>query len=60
MELSLWENIILAIMVLGIVFWLRPSKAALQRSKDAPKDWAGFLIPMAAVIGFVIFLISMV
>jgi len=57
----MWENILMAVMVLGILFWMQPGiKASLQRSKEATPDWMGFLLPMAGVILFVIFLIEMV
>ena len=57
----MWENILMAVMVLGILFWMRPGiKASLQRSKEATPDWMGFLLPMVGVILFVIFLIEMV
>lgn len=59
--LSTTENVILSIMALAIMVLFLPSaKAALQRSKDAPKDWMGLLLPLGLVIAFVIFLIAMV
>lgn len=60
-EMALWEQILLAGVALALVVLMRPSiKAAFERSKDAPKDWAGLLVPIGAVVLFVIFLISMV
>ncbi len=45
----------------GILFFLWPSaKASFERSKDMEKDWAGALIPIGAVVLFVIFLVAMV
>lgn len=61
MELSVWENVFLGAMALGLIFWMRPGiKASLQQKKDAPADWAGALIPIVGVVLFVIFLIMMV
>lgn len=61
MEFSLWENLILGIMVLGVIFWIRPGiKTSMQQSKDAKSDWAGLLLPLGAVIIFIVFLVSMV
>jgi TRAP-type C4-dicarboxylate transport system permease small subunit len=61
MELSVWENVFLGAMVLGLIFWMRPSiKLSLQQSKGIPSDWLGALIPIAGVVLFVIFLITMV
>jgi len=57
----MWENIIMGVMALGLVAWMLPGvKSSMQRSKEAQSDWAGFLFPIAGVILFVIFLISMV
>lgn len=61
MEFSLWENLLLGVMVLGVIFWMRPGiKSSLQLSKNAESDWMGFLVPIGFVIMFVIFLIAMV
>jgi len=61
MEFSMWENILIGLMVVGFIFWMRPGiKASLERSKNAESDWAGFLFPMAAVGLFIVFLITMV
>jgi len=61
MEFSLWENILLGVMVLGIIFWMRPGiKSSMQLSRDAKSDWMGVLIPVGFVVMFVVFLIAMV
>lgn len=61
MELSLWENLLLGVMVLGIIFWMRPGiKASIQLSKHAESDWMSVLIPIGLVVAFIIFLIAMV
>jgi len=61
MEFSLWENILLGVMVLGIIFWMRPGiKSSMQLSKESKTDWMGVLIPICFVVMFIVFLISMV
>ena len=61
MQMAMWESILLGIMALGLIFWMGPGiKATLQRSKEAPKDWLGALVPIGGVVLFVIFLIMMV
>lgn len=61
MELSLWENILLGVMVLGVIFWMSPGiKSSMQMSKNAESDWMGVLIPVGFVVIFIIFLIAMV
>ncbi|RMH16376.1 MAG: hypothetical protein D6698_09780 [Gammaproteobacteria bacterium] len=56
-----WEKILLAAMAVLLVFIFRPGiKASIQMSRTAPKDWPGFLLPIALVVLFVIFLLSTV
>ncbi len=60
-HLSTWESIFLVMAMLAIaVFFFPGAKRALEQSKDAPKDWKGLLIPIAAVVAFVVLLISIV
>lgn len=49
-----------AIALFVIFFWGRGVKDMLERSAKAEKDWKGFLLPVAVVILFVIFLIMVV
>ncbi|MCK5120872.1 MAG: hypothetical protein GQ532_02265 [Methylomarinum sp.] len=61
MEFSLLENILLGVMVLGVIFWMRPGiKSSIQLSKNSESDWVGVLLPIAFVVIFVVFLIAMV
>ncbi len=61
MEFSIWESLLLGVMVLGIIFWMRPGiKASIQISRDAETDWMGFLVPIGFVIIFIVFLVAMV
>ncbi len=60
-ELSTWESIFVGAAMIGVLIWIYPSvKNAIERGKDAPKDWAGVLIPIGAVVLFILFLIQMV
>ncbi len=57
MEMALWEQLALGAVALLVIFWFRPGiKAALQKSEQAETDWPGLLLPIAAVILFVVFL----
>jgi len=59
--LSTWESLLLGVMVVLLLFWFRPGiKATLERSRNAEKDWPGLLLPLGAVVLFVILLIMMV
>ncbi len=61
MQTSGWENLLLAALVLLVILWMWPGvKGGMAMSRQAPKDWAGFLLPIAVVVLFVIFLIVMV
>lgn len=56
-----WEQIALGGIALLILFVMLPGiKASFARSKDMEKDWAGALIPIGAVVLFVIFMVAMV
>ena len=56
--LSIWEQIFLVIVAVGVVFLFRPGiKRALEESRQAEKDWAGVLWPIAIVVMFVVFLV---
>ena len=58
MGMALWEQLALGAVALLVIFWFRPGiKAMLKQSEQAEKDWAGILLPIAAVIVFIFFLI---
>jgi hypothetical protein len=61
-QLSTWEMLLLGALVLLVLFWFGPGlKATLEKSRRAEsRDWAGFLLPIALVILFVLFLIKLV
>ena len=59
--LSTLELIALGAVALVVIFLFVPGlKRISQESKEAEKDWPGFLIPIAAVVGFVVLLIMFV
>jgi hypothetical protein len=59
MEMALWEQIALGAVVLLVIFWFKPGiKAALKKSEEAEKDWPAVLMPIAAVILFIAFLVA--
>jgi len=58
-QMATWEMILLGVMALLLIFWFRPGiKAALERSRQAEKDWPSVLIPIGIVVLFVIFLVA--
>lgn len=57
---STLQMILYGALALLVILWFRPGiKASLERSKQAEKDWPAVLIPIALVVGFVIFLVVM-
>jgi len=49
------------LLVAMIVFmWPRMKHAVANTPKGSMNDWMGFILPLAAVIGFIILLINMV
>jgi hypothetical protein len=54
-----WEKLVIGSVAILVLFWFFPGiKPMLEKSREAPKDWAGLLIPIALVILFILFLIS--
>ncbi len=59
--MALWEQILLGVLALLVLFWMGPgARSAMERSRDAPRDWRGVLIPVGLVVLFVFLLISVV
>jgi hypothetical protein len=60
--MSTWEMLLLGVLVLLVLFWVGPGiRATLEKSRQAEsRDWPGFLLPLALVVLFVLFLISLV
>jgi len=57
---STWQMLLYGAIALLVIFWFRPGiKAAMQRSKEAEKDWPAVLVPIAIVVLFVVFLVVM-
>lgn len=61
-HLSLWETILLGVVVLAVLLWISPGiKPMFEQSRKAKeRDWVGFLIPITVVIFFVFLLIKLV
>ena len=57
-----WVQIGSALFMLAMIIWLFPrAKQAVQNSpKGSSKDWMGFMLPIGAVVLFIIVLISLV
>ncbi len=60
-QVPTWELLAAGAVALLVVFLFRPGiRAAFEQSKNAPKDWAGVLLPLGIVVLFVILLIAIV
>ena len=58
-SLETWEKLVIGALAVLVLFWFFPGiKPMLEKSKDAPKDWAGLLLPIGFVILLILFLIS--
>ncbi len=56
-----WEMLLAGLIAVLLIFLFRPGiKAALEHSRQAPKDWPGVLLPLALVVLFVLLLITLV
>ncbi len=57
-----WEKILLGLFAVVFLVWVVPGlkNSFQQGDEQKEKDWKGALIPLALVILFVLFLISMV
>ena len=59
--LATWEMIALgAIAVIVLLLFFPGLKTIIRQSKEAEKDWPGLVIPIIAVVAFVIFLVMIV
>jgi hypothetical protein len=58
--LTTWEALLMGVMLMLILFWFGPGiKATLATSRQAEKDWSGFLFPIGIVV-LVVFLLIMI
>ena len=57
-----WMAIGSAALLIGMIVFMYPrmKHAVANSPKGTMNDWMGYIIPMAAVIGFIILLINMV
>jgi hypothetical protein len=59
--LATWEKILLGVFALLVILWFFPGvKTLMKKSSDAPRDWPAVLLPLLAVVAFVVLLISIV
>ena len=59
--LATWEKILLGAFALLVILWFFPGvKTLMKKSSDAPRDWPAVLLPLLAVVAFVVLLISIV
>ncbi len=60
-SLATWEMIALGGLAIVLIFLIVPGiKKIQEESRKAEKDWKGVLLPLGAVVLFVIFLIAVV
>jgi len=57
-----WLKYGAALGLIAMIFfmWPRMKHAVANSPKGTMNDWMGYIVPMAAVIGFIILLINMV
>ncbi len=56
---STWQMLLYGAIALLVIFWFRPGiKAAMERSREAEKDWPAVLVPIILVVLFVAFLVA--
>lgn len=57
-----WLKIGSAVFLIAMIvfLWPRMKHAVTNSPKGTMNDWMGFIVPLAAVIGFIILLINMV
>lgn len=57
-----WLKIGSAAFLIGmlVIMWPRLKHAVANSPKATLQDWMGYIVPLAAVIGFIFFLIQMV
>jgi len=57
-----WMKISSALFLIAMLVFIFPRmrEAVKHSPKGSAKDWMGFIIPLVAVIGFIILLIQMV
>ncbi len=57
-QTATWEWALLGVGLLLLMFlWVPGVRAAVARSRGAPRDWMGVIVPISAVILFVILLV---
>ena len=57
----LWEKLLLGVLVVIVLLWFTPGikRSFKERRNASQAEWMGALVPIAAVVGFVILLIML-
>ena len=59
-SMALWEQLLLGVGAAALILFLWPGiKRTMEQSRQAEKDWPGLLIPLGAVVLFVVLLIAL-
>jgi len=59
-DLPTWELIVGGALMVAVLFFFRGGVSKMMKdSEDAPKDWMGFLLPIAFVVILVVVVIAM-
>ena len=60
--MSLWEKLLLGVMVVLVLLWVRPGLKTMFKERRAAsrQEWMSVLLPIALVAGFVILLMMLV
>ncbi len=61
-SMTWWQQAVLALVVVLVLWWTLPGvKAALEKGRRADRrDWRGVVLPVGAVVIFVLLLIALV
>lgn len=62
MQMGLWEAILAGVLVLAVLFFFGPGakRAAEKAPKAEAGDWKAAIVPILAVVAFVVLMILMI
>ncbi len=60
--MEFWQQLLLGGLALGVLWMFLPGvkRAVSQAPRGSASDWAGLLVPIAAVVAFVVLLIMLI